>query len=120
MRYNGDWMLLVVIGWQPVVSRAYKCLEEAPSLPGKLPQKDDLVGGQARFPGSQWLANPPCDHRRSNPKTQDGRRGTQGCWLENSQIDRQCHGKNGTYPHRSRCRGKVLAAIPVHVSRSIP
>ncbi|MGA9990418.1 MAG: hypothetical protein WBP69_21770, partial [Terriglobales bacterium] len=62
MTEPGDGTLLVIVGGQPMIVGTDKCLEVLPGLPGKLPEKDSLAGGQARDAASKRPADPPRDN----------------------------------------------------------
>ena len=70
MRGDRAWLLLKIIGRQPVLVTAYEGLEEGPCFPGKLSKEDGLVGSQPCFFAGQRPADPPGDSGREEPDRQ--------------------------------------------------
>jgi hypothetical protein len=47
---------------------ANKGLEKTPGLPGELPQKDALIGGNPCFAVTEWQTDPPGYYGGGKPK----------------------------------------------------
>ena len=71
---TAEGVLLKVIGRQPMILRADKCLEERPGFPGELPEKDRLLSREPCFAAAEWPADPPYDGGRGKPEAQEGQR----------------------------------------------
>src|SRR5216684_6543636 len=100
MRNYSNPILLIVVRRQPMIFRADKGLEEAPSLSRKLLQKQSLVGRESRFAASERPADPPRDRGEDQPEAQYGRGHGEHLRPRKPQVDSSGGGDSRGDPQR--------------------
>src|SRR3972149_9840847 len=95
---HSNGMLLIAIGWQPMIFRADECLEERPRLSRQLLEKDGLVSRQPDSAANERPADPPGDSGGGKPEAQDGPSDCEGDRPRKRQRDHRGSGEKGGDP----------------------
>ncbi len=124
-RDGGCGILLIVVGWKPVIRRTDEVREVAPGPPGRRTQKRLLFHAQLGIGRHKRPADPPARNRRCQPEEQQRR-------TEDERLRRaggirspyQCQPQRGSYsgpgPHLGKESGQGATLVAARIGRQLP